>query len=108
MTREKTRPIMSQDVINSGSYSSIQGYLNEQEFIEAMNRNLAKYASFGFAGAIALALLESFSHTYTGPYAPILVALVGTLVGFIKSRRAGKEMLNEGKPILFSGDDENG
>lgn len=97
MIPEKQRPIMSSDVVKSGSYSSVKGYLNEQEFIESVPKNYRNWAGLGFGVAILLAIAESFTTTYNGPFAPLIAALFGVVVAYVKTMNAAKRALNEGE-----------
>lgn len=87
----------SHDVVDSHSGTSLKGYLNEQEFALSVVRNYRKWAGLGFGAAILVAILESLSTTYTGPYAPLLIALAGVVGGYVKSVRTAKALMKEGQ-----------
>lgn len=99
MNPENQRPIMSRDVVKSGSYSSVKGYLNEQEFIESVPKNYRNWAGLGFGVAILLAVIESFTTTYNGPFAPLLAALFGVVVAYVKTMNAAKRAMGEGEDV---------
>lgn len=99
MTPEKQRPIMSQNVVKSGSYGSVKGYLNEQEFIESVPKNYRNWAGLGFGVAILMAVIESFTTTYNGPFAPLIVALFGVIASYVKTMNSAKRALDEGEDI---------
>lgn len=99
MNEEKQRPIMSPSVVNSGNSGSIRGYLNEQEFIEAVPTNYRKWAGLGFAAAFGLAILESFSANYSGPFAPLIVALAGVVGGYVRTNYMARKLIEEGDEI---------
>lgn len=96
MNEEKSRPIMSRSVVNSGSTGSPKGYLNEQEFITAVPTNYKKWAGLGFAAAFGLALLESFSANYSGPFAPLIIALAGVIGGYVRTNYMARKFIEEG------------
>ena len=96
MSEEKERPIMSRRVVNSGS-ESIRGYLNEQEFVDAVAKNYQKWAGFGFAIAIGVAVLESLATNYNGKYAPLLVMAASVVGAYLKTMRDAKKFMNEGE-----------
>ena len=97
MIEKKQRPIMSQDVINSGK--SFRGYLNEQEFVEAVAKNYKKWAGLGFGIGVIIAIVESFTMNYSGPYAPLLMALLGVVTAYVKTIKAGQSYIEEGDEI---------
>jgi hypothetical protein len=92
---ENERPIMSQDVVNSGS-ESIRGFLNTEEFMRALSKGVG-WASFTSLGiAVAIALGESVHLWYTGPLAPTVVAVVGIAVGYLRTKRIAEKLIDEG------------
>jgi len=105
MNEKKQRPIMSPNVVNSGS--SIRGYLNEREFMAAIAMGIGKYGRLGAFAGILIALGETVHLWYTGPAVPVVVALTGLFVGYLKTKYQAEKLLDDGRPILFSEDDEN-
>ena len=99
MNTKKPDRILTRDVVDSGKEASLKGYLNEQEFIDAVPKNYKKWAGLGFAVAFGLALLESFATTYTGPLAPLVAAFGGVVIAYIKTMRSAKQFINEGDDI---------
>ena len=97
MSEEKQRPIMSREVINSGK--SPRGFLDEQEFVETVAKNYTKWAGLGFGIGIVVAIAESFSTIYTGPYAPLFAALLGVATAYVKTIRTGKKFIEEGDDL---------
>ena len=99
MRDEKERPIMSQEVVNSGSSSSIAGYLNTEEFMKALSKGVG-WTSFSALGvAVLIALGESVHLWYTGPLAPTVIAVMGVIVGYLRSRKIGQQLMDEGDSI---------
>ena len=107
MNPENQRPIMSHDVVKSGSFS-IQGYLNERELMTAISVGILKYGRLGAVAGVLIALGESVHLWYTGPAVPVVVAVTGMLVGYLKTKYQAEKLLDEGKPILFSQDEDDG
>lgn len=97
MSQTNQRPIMSRDVVKSGSYGSVKGYLNEQEFIESVPKNYRNWAGLGFGVAIVLAVVESLSTTYHGPFAPLVAALAGVVVAYVKTMSSARRAMDEGE-----------
>lgn len=88
---------VSPNAVNSGSSGSLKGYLNEQEFIEAVPKNYKNWAGLGFGVALLIAIAESFTANYSGPYAPLAAALLGVALGYVKTMNAAKKALEEGE-----------
>ena len=83
-------------VVNSGS-ESIRGFLNAEEFMKALSKGIG-WTSFSALGvAIAIALGESIHLWYTGPLAPTVVAVVGVLVGYLRTKKIGQQLIDEGE-----------
>jgi len=99
MTPEKQRPIMSQNVVKSGSYGSVKGYLNEQEFMRALLRGVGWSSAAGLGLAVALSVLESIQLIYTGPLAPTIVAIAAVIAGYIRTKRMAEKFVDEGEDI---------
>ena len=98
MSEEKERPIMSRDVINSG-YSSIHGYLNEEEFMRSLNKALKSSSLWAFATFAGLTLFADFEKWYIGPYAAELAAVVALARGYFVAKNMGNKYLEEGVKI---------
>ena len=89
--QQKVTPL----VVNSGS-ESIRGFLNAEEFMKALSKGIG-WTSFSALGvAIAIALGESIHLWYTGPLAPTVVAVVGVLVGYLRTKKIGQRLIDEG------------
>lgn len=87
---------VSPPVVNSGS-KSIAGFLNTEEFMRALSKGVG-WTSFSALGvAVLIALGESVHLWYTGPLAPTVIAVVGVIVGYLRSKRIGQRMLEEGE-----------
>ena len=98
MSEEKQRPIMSPPVVNSGS-NSIAGYLNTEEFVKALRKGIG-WTSFGSLGlAVIISLGESVHLWYTGPLAPTVIAVAGLVVGYLRTRKIGEKLMEEGDEI---------
>ena len=96
MSEKKERPIMSRAVVNSGS-DSMRGYLNTEEFMKALAKGMG-WTSFASLGvAVLIALGESVHLWYTGPLAPTVVALAGIIVGYLRTKRIGERLMDEGE-----------
>lgn len=88
---------MSRDVVKSGEQVSIRGYLNAEEFMKALAKGIG-WTSFGSLGvAIAIALGESVHLWYTGPLAPTVVAFAGIIVGYLRTKKIGRQFIDEGE-----------
>jgi hypothetical protein len=98
---------LSRNVVDSG-HSSIRGYLNERELMTAISVGILKYGRLGAVMGVLIALGESVHLWYTGPAVPVVVAVTGLLVGYLKTKYQAEKMLDEGKPILFSEDENDG
>lgn len=97
MNPNKIDPKVSRSVVNSGlSDSSLRGYLNEQEFIESVPKNYHKWAGLGFGLGLVLAVVESLTATYQGPFAPLFVAMFGVAAAYFKTMRSAKKFIDEG------------
>ena len=95
MSEEKERPIMSRSVMDSGS-DSIKGYLNTEEFMKALSKGIG-WTSFASLGvAVLIALGESVHLWYTGPLAPTVVAVAGIIVGYLRTKRIGEKLMEDG------------
>lgn len=79
--------------------SSPKGFLNEQEFVEAVPKNFRKWAGLGFVAAFGLAILESLSTNYSGPYAPLLIALAGVIGGYVRTNYMAKKFIEDGDDV---------
>ena len=99
MSEQNSRPIMSRDVVNSGSKTSLKGFLNEQEFIDTVPNNYRKWAGLGFGLAVILAVGESFTNTYSGPFAPLVAALFGVVVAYVRTMNTAKKLIDEGEEL---------
>ena len=97
MIPNKIDPKVSQSVVNSGSGdSSLKGYLNEQEFLDAVPKNYHKWAGLGFGIGLVLAIVESLSATYKGPFAPLVAAMFGVAVAYYKTMKSAQKFIDEG------------
>lgn len=97
MSEEKQRPIMSREVVNSGK--SLRGFLSEEEFMAAVAKNYRKWAGLGFGVGVIVAIAESFTTSYNGPYAPLLAALFGVVMAYVKTVNTGKRFIDEGDDL---------
>ena len=89
--QQKVSPL----VVDSGS-ESIRGFLNAEEFMKALSKGIG-WTSFASLGvAVAIALGESIHLWYTGPLAPTVVAVVGVLVGYLRTKKIGQQLIDEG------------
>jgi len=92
-------PKVSQDGVGSGNQESIKGFLNTEEFMKALLRGIGQTSLVSLGVAIAIALGESVHLWYTGPLAPTVIAAVGILVGFMRTRKIGERFIEEGDDI---------
>lgn len=114
MKDEKTRPIVSPNVVNSGSSSvpSVRGYLNREEFMKGF-RNSGKWAvaiaAVAAAGVETIHyLLINMGKIYTGPGAAAIAAIAGTAALVIRLKLNVEKDFEHGddKPLLFSDDED--
>jgi hypothetical protein len=87
---------VSRDVVDSGKQVSINGFLNTEEFMKALSKGVGwtSFASLGIAVVIALG--ESVHLWYTGPLAPTVIAVAGVLVGYLRTKRIGARLIEDG------------
>ncbi len=74
----------------------------------AISTGILKYGRLGAVAGILIALGETVHLWYTGPAVPVVVSVAGMLVGYLKTKCQAEKMLDEGKPILFSEDENDG
>lgn len=89
-------PKVSPNVVDSGKQVSINGFLNTEEFMKALSKGVGwtSFASLGIAVVIALG--ESVHLWYTGPLAPTVIAVAGVLVGYLRTKRIGEKLIEDG------------
>jgi membrane protein DedA with SNARE-associated domain len=74
----------------------------------AISTGILKYGRLGAVTGILIALGDSVNLWYTGPAVPVVVAVVGAVVGYFKTKYQAEKLLDEGLPILFSQDENDG
>lgn len=67
--------------------------------MEAVAKNYRKWAGLGFGIGVVVAIAESFTANYSGPYAPLLAALFGVVTAYVKTVNTGKKYIDEGEDI---------
>lgn len=97
---------VSQNVANSGS-TSVQGYLNWKEATAVILATLGFATATDLLAAIVKGLAENVDAWYAGPNGPFVVWVLGMIVSFFGARRVAKKLKDDGKPILFSKDDDD-
>lgn len=106
MSEQNSRPIMSRDVVNSGSQVSVQGYLNWKE------ATMVIIAALGFAsvsdliGFAAKALAENANAWVSGESAQTVAWVLSMVAGYFGSRRIAKKYSDKGERILFNPDED--
>lgn len=96
MKFENNEQMLSRSVLNSGAKGSLHGYLNTEEFMKSLHRGIG-WTSFTSLGiAVAIALGESVHLWYTGPLAPTVVAAAGVIVGYLRTKKIGERLIDEG------------
>ena len=99
MSEEKQRPIMSQDVVNSGNQVSINGYLNTEEFMKTLNKALKSSSIWAFVTFVVLTFADDFEQIYVGPYAAEIASVVALVRAYFVAKKMGSKYLDEGETL---------
>lgn len=99
MSEEKSRPIMSPSVVNSGNQVSINGYLNTEELMKTLNNALKSSSVWGFVTFVALTFAGDFERIYVGPYAAEIASVVALVRAYFVAKKIGSKYMEEGETL---------
>lgn len=67
--------------------------------MKALTKGIGWTSFSSLALAVALALGESVHLWYTGPLAPTVIAFAGIIVGYLRTRKIGRQFIEEGEDV---------
>lgn len=97
---------VSQDVVNSGQ--NLKGFLNWRQTLNVIIAALGFATATDLFAAIVKALFDNIDKIYVGPNASYVAYALGLIASYLGTRKIAARMRDDGKPILFSQDENDG
>jgi hypothetical protein len=97
---------VSPNVVDSGQ--NLKGFLNWRQTLNVIIAALGFATATDLFAAVVKALFDNVDKIYIGPNASYVAYFLGLLASYFGTRKIAAKMRDDGKPILFSQDEDDG